>query len=327
MPLRSRLFRGNPSLESCLVQNPAHVLLGAVGDHVGKIQTALAALDKARIDEAELSAKKYGRSTASAVLAYKKKRRIINFTYQTQADDIVGKMTIAALDFEMVAFENRSMRQPSCGDPVGAASVGVRTAVPVSLSLQDSPAVAAPTAVQQFPTNLHILLHTTAEAVKRAAFRHIALLLKATGILRPLGMEIGSITQHDETIPNNDIVDPRFQSDTFGVRKASEKARPGFPNILRIIVCPFDSGSPAFGVTDGGVADGQRFPFFILINANKLREDKCTLLHEMIHAATGLGEADHDPDPDSVFSVSSNRSVLKPKHAEALSKAFFATPK
>ena len=31
-------------------------------------------------------------STASAVLAYKQKRRIINFTYQTQADDIVGRL-------------------------------------------------------------------------------------------------------------------------------------------------------------------------------------------------------------------------------------------
>ena len=314
-------------LEACLVQNPAHVLLGAVGNHVGKIQTALAALDKARIDEAELWAKKYGQSTASAVLTYKNKRRIINFTYQIQADDIVGKMTIAALDNEMVVFENRSLHRPSCGDQVGAASLGVRTTLPVFRSLRNSPRVVAPTVAQQFPANLHILLHTTIAAVKRAAFRHIALLLKATEILRPLDMDVSSITQHDETIPNNDIVDPRFQSDTFGVRKTSEKLRPGFPNTLRIIVCPFDSGSSAFGVTDGGMTDGERFPFFILINANKLREDKCTLLHEMIHAATGLGEADHDSDPDSVFSVGSSRSELKPEHAKMLSKAFFATPK
>jgi hypothetical protein len=43
----------------------------------------------------------YGSSTANGVLNYKRKRGIINRTYQTQADNIVGKMTIAALDAEM----------------------------------------------------------------------------------------------------------------------------------------------------------------------------------------------------------------------------------
>jgi hypothetical protein len=312
-----------------LVRDQAHILLGAAGDHVGKIQAALAALDDARIDDADLSAKTYGRSTASAVLAYKKKRRIINFSYQTQADDIVGKMTIAALDTEMAAYENRSLRRPSCGDPVGATAGGVRGASPASLVLQSSPAVAAPAAGQQFPADLDILWQATAAAVKRAAHRHLFLIPKANEILRPLGMEvISSVTSFpDVTLANNDVVDPRFQSDTWRVRKDSEKQRPGFPKVLRVIVCPFDPGSPAFGVTDGGTLDGQTFPFFILLNANKLREDRCTLLHEMIHAATGLGEGDHDPDPDSVFSVGSNRSVLKPEHAQALSKAFFARPK
>src|SRR5262249_14872404 len=35
----------------------------------------------------------------------KKKRNIINFSYQTHADDIVGKMTIRSLDTEMLAQE------------------------------------------------------------------------------------------------------------------------------------------------------------------------------------------------------------------------------
>jgi hypothetical protein len=38
-------------------------------------------------------------------LSYKKKRNIINRSYQTQADNIVGKMTIASLDNEMMARE------------------------------------------------------------------------------------------------------------------------------------------------------------------------------------------------------------------------------
>src|SRR5262249_41293895 len=44
--------------------------------------------------------------TAAAVLAYKRKRNIVNRTYQAQADNIVGKMTMAALDREMVAFDD-----------------------------------------------------------------------------------------------------------------------------------------------------------------------------------------------------------------------------
>src|SRR5262249_23232676 len=39
------------------------------------------------------------------VLAYKQKRNIVNRSYQTQADNIVGKMTMAALDLEMLSIE------------------------------------------------------------------------------------------------------------------------------------------------------------------------------------------------------------------------------
>jgi hypothetical protein len=35
------------------------------------------------------------------VLAFKKARHIINHAYQTQEDDIVGMMTIAAMDREL----------------------------------------------------------------------------------------------------------------------------------------------------------------------------------------------------------------------------------
>jgi hypothetical protein len=38
----------------------------------------------------------YGKQTADAVLAYKKKRGIINRGYQASADNIVGKMTMAS---------------------------------------------------------------------------------------------------------------------------------------------------------------------------------------------------------------------------------------
>ena len=101
MALQSQLFQGNPKLEAAAVSDPAHILLGATGNHVRKIQLALIKLDKATIVPDGV----YGRATAAAVLAYKQKRHIINWSYQTKADDIVGKMTIAALDKEMLEAE------------------------------------------------------------------------------------------------------------------------------------------------------------------------------------------------------------------------------
>ena len=78
---------------------------GASGAHVRKIQRALIILDDASISEVELQRTSYGVSTAAAVLAYKQERSIINKSYQTSADNIVGKMTMARLDDEMMDWE------------------------------------------------------------------------------------------------------------------------------------------------------------------------------------------------------------------------------
>ena len=97
MALSSRLFRAVPALEACLVRDSAHITLGTVGPHVPRIQKALMMIDRVVVDAGEVESMRYGASTAAAVLAYKKKRNIINRSYQTQADNIVGKMTIAML--------------------------------------------------------------------------------------------------------------------------------------------------------------------------------------------------------------------------------------
>jgi peptidoglycan hydrolase-like protein with peptidoglycan-binding domain len=107
MPLRSKLFRGDMKCEACLNQDPAHITPGSRGDHVSKIHTALFAIDAYSVDARELRDGLYGPSTARSVLAYKQKRNIINRAYQTKADDIVGKMTIASLDAEMVRVESQ----------------------------------------------------------------------------------------------------------------------------------------------------------------------------------------------------------------------------
>jgi peptidoglycan hydrolase-like protein with peptidoglycan-binding domain len=107
MALQSSLFSADRALQECLVNDRAHVTTGAIGEHVTNIQSALVALEDAAIDVGELRQGRYGPSTAAAVLAFKKRRQIINRSYQSQADNIVGKMTIAALDREMLALEHR----------------------------------------------------------------------------------------------------------------------------------------------------------------------------------------------------------------------------
>jgi hypothetical protein len=107
MPLKSYLFQGSDRLNACLVNDAKHVTLGQSGEHVADIQIALQHIDGLNINATELLSKTYGPSTAAAVLAYKKKRKIINSSYQSTADNIVGKMTIAALDDDMVARQRR----------------------------------------------------------------------------------------------------------------------------------------------------------------------------------------------------------------------------
>jgi peptidoglycan hydrolase-like protein with peptidoglycan-binding domain len=114
MPLQSKLFRNDPKLEAAAVSDHAHITPGAKGDHVRKIQVALNQLDGASLKTDGV----YGPATAAAVLAYKKKRNIVNRAYQTQADNIVGKMTIDRLDKEMlVAEQSNNIRTPRCVFP------------------------------------------------------------------------------------------------------------------------------------------------------------------------------------------------------------------
>jgi hypothetical protein len=106
--LRADLFESDAALEKALVVDSAHLVKGSKGEHVRKVQVALALLlDNPRVDiaDAELKADHYGDTTASAVLRYKTERSIINTSYQKTPDDIVGKMTMRALDDEMAAYE------------------------------------------------------------------------------------------------------------------------------------------------------------------------------------------------------------------------------
>jgi hypothetical protein len=105
MPLVSNQFKDSNALQQCLVSDPHHVVPGAQGEHVARIQQALIMLGAAVIPAGEISTMRYGPSTARAVLSYKTKRQIINQTYQNTPDDIVGKKTIERLDLEMKKLE------------------------------------------------------------------------------------------------------------------------------------------------------------------------------------------------------------------------------
>ena len=135
MSLQSELFRGDTKLDAAAVSNPAHIVPGAVGEHVAKIQAALLKLDGIVIDPVEVTAKRYGSSTANAVLSYKKKRSIINTSYQSQADNIVGIMTITALDkIAKARSSSRSTPIASCRRQDGPRSQASIQAKPRSLT-------------------------------------------------------------------------------------------------------------------------------------------------------------------------------------------------
>jgi peptidoglycan hydrolase-like protein with peptidoglycan-binding domain len=97
MALTSILFKNSAPLQACAVSNVSHITQGARGEHVARIQKALNLLDDAGLDIDGI----YGPATAAAVLAYKRDRRIVNPGYQTAPDNIVGIMTIAAMDREL----------------------------------------------------------------------------------------------------------------------------------------------------------------------------------------------------------------------------------
>ena len=83
---------------------------GAAGDHVSRIQIALLALDGASIDQAELNARRY----PARCYPIKRSVRLSTSATKNRQTALVGKMTIAALDKEMVEFERLMNSAPVC---------------------------------------------------------------------------------------------------------------------------------------------------------------------------------------------------------------------
>jgi hypothetical protein len=104
--LQSDEFKDDSKLEACATTPSAHLRVGSPpGPHILKIQLALERLRPTGppIAEAEKKAMRYGPTTAKAVLNYKKTHvpAIVNFSYQKDPDEIVGQMTIKAMDADL----------------------------------------------------------------------------------------------------------------------------------------------------------------------------------------------------------------------------------
>lgn len=223
MSLQSIQFKGDPALEACLVQDSAHILQGHAGNHVGKIQTALGTLDRASIDPTEVTGQRYGSSTAAAVLTYKQRRNIVNPAYQKTADNIVGKMTIAALDKELASS--------SATDPKTAA----KEATPLALKWVGNAIFALNARIQSLgnrfgPSNLalvsfpQIRIHFHTDRLKRGATE--------VASLQRLEANYQKMRKH---LINND---PIFRSvdDATAARETAGQFRPGV--ILGAYVLP-----------------------------------------------------------------------------------------
>ncbi|MEE4377861.1 MAG: hypothetical protein V2J55_10175 [Candidatus Competibacteraceae bacterium] len=104
--LRSDLFKDDSKLEECANIPLKHLKVGTTpGAHIAKIHAALERLRPSGpvISADEKRSMAYGSSTAAAVLNYKAFHvpPIINFSYQKRPDNIVGRMTIRAMDEEL----------------------------------------------------------------------------------------------------------------------------------------------------------------------------------------------------------------------------------
>jgi hypothetical protein len=74
-------------------------------------------VDRAAIDPVEVQGKSFQGTTRTAVINYKKKRKIINVSYEQDVDPIVGKMTIERLDNDLLGRKHEGNPLTDPGEP------------------------------------------------------------------------------------------------------------------------------------------------------------------------------------------------------------------
>ena len=345
MTLTSSLFKNNKQLQACAREHSAHVTIGAVGEHVAKIQFALVALDRLSIDRTELVKQHYGKSTAAAVLAYKKKRAIINRSYQAVADNIVGKMTIASLDKEMRLRERVPRSGGECrpgvrGPALSASALSLGFSIPAGAggALGVGPTAPRAPAIKQLGGAARIMVFVASNAA-RDGFPLGREIERARDCLQEHGVQLvverSLGTAGEFKFAEGVIVNPTDVRDNVSeLRKRCEDQVPGQPGILRVIVCRL--GNHEFGETIRGRTVGnQTFLPFALLNTERVDLSHATLIHEMIHCSKPGFFPFHDPEKNSVFFEFGEekedpekerpvRSALRAEHAATIASSFFA---
>lgn len=201
---RSSLFadqsgiNDDPLLRACLERDSAHIGPGDSGDHVRKIQTALTRIESASLG---LENGMFGMLTTTAVRKYKDApRRRLHQSWQTKADEFVGRRTIKSLDDELFRLE-KGLTPPIQAKLSGAPLA--RLTVPVAL-----PKVAMAIAkLTEYETTLSLQLgpiirFSEFDKVTEAALKvHFRLLPfdapSAAGPHRPIKMEdVKHILEH-----------------------------------------------------------------------------------------------------------------------------------
>ena len=277
MALRSKLFAGDAKLEAAAVSDPAHIVPGASGDHVRKIQTALIRLDGATIDVDSI----YGGQTSRAVLAYKQKRDIVNRSYQSQADNIVGRMTVAAMDDELVAAERRNVAPPLtakrlCGNCIqGNASLGMSIIQSLIDSLRFRP--------KPFQASRFVAL-----PVAGSAFPVGDSAPPAGSLVRPLS-----------TAQQTRVKDVYGDSIDFSTVFISNKTGLGG---LPFTMCLERNDAP-FGLVPGVPADAKAIQ---IMNCGTFEPDDDTLIHEMAH----VWQSQHHSKPKQFMKASVDSQAM-----------------
>lgn len=339
MPLRSQLFAGQRRLEACSRNHADHILLGAIGDHVERIQRALVRLDKAFISPGELKIALYGQSTAKAVLAYKTKRKIINHAYQSVEDDIVGVMTINQMDDELLK-RPRTNLQPGicelCGtEPSKFAARALAPGGAGSFALKSKSVNVTKSTKKQFGgvVRMHVQ-EANGLALKGIAYPIGEMVERARDLLGEYGITllVENRFRPQSIVFTGDVI---LDEDKLDIYRASLRHFPANDAVYRVIVCSLGKSTHFADTFRNFKVDGKIVPKFTLINANLVPNGNIVVLHEMIHASYKELK-DHDPERHSVFFEHAketgrgapddplSQTLFKEEHADSIAHSYFA---
>jgi hypothetical protein len=227
-------------------------------------------------------------------------------------------MTIAALDAEMLKGEARPPLR-GCLDETRPSGVARSSDAGGGLGFAEGAPGNAPATVLRIAFQDALGENEIGIATPT---RMLLLSAKALKLLRPFNFQLQ--TEFLGSFPFPKAIAERDESDVSGLRKAAQKANPGFDSSLRVIFCKF-LPTTSTGTSNGAVTGIEGFKNFVLVNKEKVHPDLGTLAHEMIHCSDDFLMSDllHEKDLNNIFSFGPNRTIVSPQHVTSLRKCFF----